>query len=49
MMIVRVVISGNALLGFFENEQLIILNHAFQKKTQKTPSKDIKLAETVVI
>jgi len=32
---VKVVISGNAfrLLGFFENEQLIILNHAFQKKT----------------
>ncbi|MCV6637325.1 type II toxin-antitoxin system RelE/ParE family toxin [Candidatus Albibeggiatoa sp. nov. NOAA] len=45
---VRVVISGNAfrLLGFFEDEQLIVLNHAFQKKTQKTPLKDIKLAET---
>jgi len=45
---VRVVISGNAfrLLGFFENEKLIILNHAFQKRTQKTSFKDIKLAET---
>jgi len=44
---VRVIFSGNIfrLLGFFENEQLIILNHAFQKKTQKTPAKDIKLAE----
>ncbi len=33
------------LLGFFENKSLIILNHAFTKKTQKTPKKEIKLAE----
>ena len=43
----RVLISGNIfrLLGFFEGDNLIILNHAFQKKTQKTPQKEIKIAE----
>jgi len=25
------------ILGFFDNSKLIVLNHAFQKKTQKTP------------
>ena len=45
---VRVQISGNIfrLLGFLENERLVILNHAFQKKTQKTPRKEIKIAES---
>ena len=41
--------SGNnifRILGFFEGEHLVILNHAFQKKTQKTPKKEIALAET---
>jgi len=33
------------LLGFFDGPKLIILNHAFQKKTQKTPFRDIKTAE----
>lgn len=33
------------LLGFFDGDNLVVLNHGFQKKTQKTPSKDIKLAE----
>lgn len=44
---VRVQCGNNIfrLLGFFENKQLIILNHAFQKKTQKTPLKEIQLAE----
>jgi phage-related protein len=44
---VRVQLSGNIfrLLGFVEEEKLIILNHAFQKKTQKTPVKEIKLSE----
>ena len=40
--------SGNntfRLLGFFDGSELIILNHAFQKKKQKTPKQDIKLAE----
>jgi len=33
------------LLGFFDGNELIILNHAFTKKTQKTPQKEIKIAE----
>lgn len=33
------------LLGFFDGDNLVVLNHGFQKKTQKTPNKDIKLAE----
>jgi phage-related protein len=33
-------------LGFFDGTELIILNHAFQKKTQKTPRKEIKIAES---
>jgi phage-related protein len=44
---VRVQVSGNIfrLLGFLEGDNLVILNHAFQKKTQKTPLKEIKIAE----
>jgi len=44
---VRIQISGNIfrLLGFFDKGDLIILNHGFQKKTQKTPLKEIKIAE----
>jgi phage-related protein len=44
---VRVQAEGNIFrfLGFFDNESLVILNHAFQKKTQKTPSREIKIAE----
>ncbi len=33
------------LLGFFDGKELVILTNSFQKKTQKTPSKEIKLAE----
>jgi phage-related protein len=33
------------LLGFFDGDELVILNHAFTKKTQKTPQKEIKKAE----
>ncbi|KPU83234.1 hypothetical protein JI57_01965 [Psychromonas sp. PRT-SC03] len=44
---VRVIQGGNIfrLLGFVEDGNLIILSNAFQKKTQKTPKKEIKLAE----
>ena len=44
---VRVQASGNIfrLLGFLKGDNLVILNHAFQKKTQKTPMKEIKIAE----
>ncbi len=40
--------SGNnifRILGFLEKERLVVLNHAFQKKTQKTPRKEIVVAE----
>ncbi|MEX2607831.1 MAG: type II toxin-antitoxin system RelE/ParE family toxin [Kiritimatiellia bacterium] len=33
------------LLGFFKGREWVILTNSFQKKTQKTPSKEIKLAE----
>lgn len=33
------------LLGFFDGARLIVLNHAFSKKTQKTPAGAIALAE----
>jgi len=40
--------SGNNIfrfLGFIDGKEIIILNHAFQKKTQKTPKKEIRIAE----
>jgi len=40
--------SGNnifRILGFIEANNLVVLNHAFQKKTQKTPKKEIAIAE----
>lgn len=40
--------SGNnifRILGFVEENNLVVLNHAFQKKTQKTPKKEIAIAE----
>ena len=44
---VRVQVGGNIfrLLGFFDGDNLVVLNHGFQKKTQKTPPKEIKIAE----
>ena len=33
------------LLGFFDGATLIILTNGFAKKTQKTPSEEIRLAE----
>jgi hypothetical protein len=33
------------LLGFFHGKELIILTNSFQKKSQKTPSNEIRLAE----
>ena len=34
------------ILGFFAGQNILILNHAFQKKSQKTPAKHIKVAES---
>mgnify|MGYP003536262294 CR=1 FL=1 len=44
---IRVQVGSNAfrLLGFLEGNRVAILNHAFQKKTQKTPQKEIQIAE----
>ena len=33
------------ILGFFDGKDLVVLNHAFAKKSQKTPKKEIVLAE----
>ncbi len=37
------------ILGFFEKNNLIILTHGFQKKTQKTPVSEIKRAEKYML
>lgn len=44
---VRATHGGNTyrLIGFFDGEQLIILTNGFQKKSQKTPKKEITLAQ----
>ena len=43
---VRVKAGSNIfrLLGFFDGAKLVVLSHAFQKKTQKTPRQAIQLA-----
>jgi len=43
----KVDVGRNAfrLLGFFHGRELIILTNSFQKKSQKTPLKEISLAE----
>ncbi|MEM1002382.1 MAG: type II toxin-antitoxin system RelE/ParE family toxin [Bacteroidota bacterium] len=44
---IRVQFAGNIyrIFCFFDEGNLVILLNAFQKKTQKTPRKEIKLAE----
>ena len=44
---VRVQMAGNIfrLLGFIEGSRIVILTNGFQKKTQKTPKREIELAE----
>ncbi|MCG8614751.1 MAG: type II toxin-antitoxin system RelE/ParE family toxin, partial [Desulfobacterales bacterium] len=44
---VRVTVGNNIfrLLGFIQGQELIILTNSFQKKSQKTPKKEIRLAE----
>ena len=44
---VRAAAGANAfrLFGFFDGPNLVVLAHAFQKKTQKTPKQAIKIAE----
>ena len=45
---VRVQVGNNiyGILGFLDGAELVVLNHAFQKKTQKTPIKEIRVAES---
>jgi len=45
---VRIVFGNNIfrILGFLDGSKLVVLNHAFQKKTQKTPQQAIKTAES---
>jgi phage-related protein len=44
---IRAQLGGNIfrLLGFIEGDSLVILTNGFQKKTQKTPRREIELAE----
>jgi phage-related protein len=44
---VRVQYGNNIfrLFGFFDGNDLVVLNHAFTKKTPKVPNKEIKIAE----
>jgi len=44
---VRAVIGSNIfrLIGFFDGPNLVVLTHAFQKKTKKTPKQAIKIVE----
>ena len=44
---IRVDVGRNTfrLLGFFQERELIILTNSFQKKSQKTPQGEIRLAE----
>jgi len=43
----RVQVGRNTfrLLGFFDGSKLVILNHAFAKKSQKIPKSEITIAE----
>lgn len=44
---VRVTVGSNIFrfLGFFAGPSLVVLTHVFQKKSQKTPKKTIRVAE----
>lgn len=44
---IRVEVGGDIFrfLAFFDGQKLIVLCHAFKKKTQKTPRQAIRLAE----
>ncbi len=45
---VRIAFGNNIfrILGFLDGSKLVVLNHAFQKKTQKIPQQAIKTAES---
>lgn len=43
---IRTRIGNNSYLCFLHRNDVVILTNGFQKKTQKTPQNEIKLAET---
>ena len=47
---VRAQVGSNIfrLLGFYDDDNLVILNHGFQKKTQKTPLAEIERAKRIM-
>jgi hypothetical protein len=45
LLFVRTCANIFILLGFLDGAELIVLNHAFTKKTQKIPNNEIKIAE----
>ena len=46
---IRVQLGNNIfrIFCFFDNNNLVVIGHGFQKKTQKTPEKEIKRAENI--
>jgi phage-related protein len=44
---VRVTLAGNIfrLLGFYDKAGMLVITHGFTKKTQKTPPREIEIAE----
>lgn len=46
---IRIEFGGNIyrIFCFFDDDKLVILLHAFQKKSQKTPRKEIERAKTL--
>jgi phage-related protein len=46
---IRVQLGSNIfrIFCFFDNNNLVVIGHGFQKKTQKTPEKEIKRAENI--
>lgn len=44
---IRARVGSNSfrLLGFIDNEEFVVLTNGFSKKSQKTPKKEIELAE----
>jgi len=44
---IRVQFEGNIfrILGFFDGRNVLILNHGFRKKSQKTPQREIELSK----
>lgn len=43
---IQIGINEFRIFGFFARKNILILNHAFQKKSQKIPAKHIELAES---